>query len=64
MGTATLEAKIAQHLVGLAHKPLFWVFLDVRKAYDALDRGGCLEILRGYGMGNHLARLLENYWKR
>ena len=42
MGTATLEAKIAQHLVGLAHETLFQVFLDVRKAYDVLNRGGGL----------------------
>ena len=36
-GTATLEAKLAQQLSGIAHKPLFQVFLDVRKAYYSLD---------------------------
>ena len=45
-GTATLEAKLAQHLTGIARKPLFRVFLDVRKAYDFLDRECCLELLR------------------
>ena len=38
MGTATLEDNIAQQLSGLAHKPLFQVVLNVRKAYDSLDR--------------------------
>ena len=30
-GTATLETKLMQHLVGLAHDPLFQVFLDIKK---------------------------------
>ena len=60
-GTATLEAKLSQHLVGLAHKPLFQFFLDFFKAYDSLDRGRCLEILRRYGLSPNLARLLKNY---
>ena len=63
-GTAALEANMAQHLAGLAHKPLFHLFLDVWNAYDSLDRERCLELLRGYGMGPNLARLLENYWRR
>ena len=44
-GMTTLEAKLVQQLAGLAHEPLFQVFLDVRKAYDSLDRGRCMEIL-------------------
>ena len=27
------------------------IFLDLHKAYDALDRSRCLEILEGYGVG-------------
>ena len=61
---AIMEAKLSQHLVGLVHEPLFQVFLDVRKAYDSLDRDRCLQLLSGYGMGTNLARLLDNYWKR
>ena len=34
----TLEAKLAQHLDGLAHDLLFQVFLNVHKAYDSLER--------------------------
>ena len=62
--TATLEAKLAHQMAGLAHKPLFQVFLDVRKAYNSLDKERCLELLSGYGLGPNLARLLENYWRR
>ena len=61
---AIMEAKLSQHMVGLVHEPLFQVFLDVRKAYDSLDRDRCLQLLSGYEMGTNLARLLDNYWKR
>ena len=60
-GTATLEAKLAQQLAGLAHELLFQVILDVRKAYDSLDRGQCMEILLGYGMGKRMACLIANF---
>ena len=36
-GTEMLEAKLAHHLDGLAHKPLFQVLLDVRNDYEPLD---------------------------
>ena len=63
-GTAKLEANLDQQLAGLAHDSLFQVFLEIHKAYDSLDRGRCLEVLLGYGMGPNLARLLTAYWDR
>ena len=45
-GTATMDTNLEQQLAGLAHKPLFQVFLGVRKAYDLLDREQCLKRLR------------------
>ena len=39
MGTATLENKLAQKLAGTAHESLLKVFLDIRNAYNFLDRG-------------------------
>ena len=50
-GTATLEAKLLQQLAALREEVLYVIFLDLQKAYDALDRFGCLEILEGYGLG-------------
>ena len=61
MDTSTLEANLDQQLGRLAHEPLFQVLLDVCKAYDSLDMGGCLEIMRGYGLGPKLDQLLKNY---
>ena len=54
-GTARLEAKLSQQLSGIAHEPIFQVFLDIRKVYEYLDKGRCLEVLRAYGMGLNLA---------
>ena len=58
VGTATPEAKLYQQLAGLAHETLFQVFIDVRKAYAPLDRGVCMDILKGYKLGPSMARLL------
>ena len=60
-GTDTLEVKLVQQLAGIAHKLLIQVFLDVRKAYDSLDRGWCMEILRGCGMGQNTAHLISHH---
>jgi hypothetical protein len=49
----------------LAHgtsKPLFMVFLDLKKAYDTLDRGRTLKILEGYGVGENTRRFIERIW--
>ena len=61
MGIATLEAKFAQQLTRIAHKPLFQVLLDTRNAYDYLDRGRCMENLRGYGIGQNTAHLILHH---
>ena len=41
-GTATLEANLLQQLVAMIEEVLYVVFLDLHKAYDALDRSRCL----------------------
>ena len=63
-GTAIMEAKIEHKLAGISHEPLFQVFIDVRKAYGSLCKGRCMKILRGYGLGPKLHRLLHRYWYR
>ena len=37
-GTATLEAKLLQQLAAMREEVLYVIFLDLTKAYDALDR--------------------------
>ena len=63
-GMATLEDKLGEKQSRLSHEPLFQVFLDVYKDYESINRGRGLDILRGYGLGTNLARLLNHYWER
>ena len=46
-GTANIEAKLRQQLSGFVQQTLFWIFLDLKKAYDTVHRGRLLEILEG-----------------
>ena len=63
-GTATLDAKLLQQLAAMREEVLYVIFLDLTKAYDALDRSRTLEILKGYGVGERVQRLLTVYWER
>ena len=63
-GTATLEAKLLQQIAAMREEVLYVIFLDLTKAYDALDRSRCLDILEGYGVGPSARRLLQTYWRR
>jgi hypothetical protein len=37
MGTAIMEVKLNQQLVWVEQEPLYQIYLDLKKAYDALD---------------------------
>jgi len=63
-GTACLEAKLEAQLAFQSGRPLYHVYLDFSKAYDLIDRGSTLTILRDYGMGPRIIRLLEHFWDR
>ena len=63
-GTTTLEAKLFQKLAALREEILYVIFLELHKAYAALDRSRCLEILEGYDMGPRARWLLLTYWRR
>ena len=41
---------------------LHFIFLDLRKAYDNVDRERLLEILEGYDVGPNALGLLKFYW--
>ena len=38
------------------------IFMDLHKAYDALDRDRCLEILEVYAVGPQVCRIFWTYW--
>ena len=63
-GKASMEEKLTQQLTVIVHEPLLQVFINMPKSYESLDRGRCMEILRGYGLGPNLQRLIQRFWDR
>ena len=61
-GTGIIEAKLAQQLAHLEQVPFFGVFIDLKKAFDAMDRERCLQILEMHGVGPNILRLIRNFW--
>jgi hypothetical protein len=62
LAPGVIEAKLAQQLSYLELKPFYGVFLDLKKAFDAMDRERCIMILEGYGAGPRMIRLIRGYW--
>ncbi len=63
MGTTIIEAKLAQQLLYLELKPFYGVFLDLRKAFDVMDRERVIMLLEGYGAGPRMIWLIRGYWR-
>jgi hypothetical protein len=61
-GTGIINVKLAQQLAHLEHTPFFGVFIDLGKAFDAMDCNRCLEILALHGVGPKMLRLIQNFW--
>ena len=60
-GTDTLEANLLQQLTAMREAVLFEVFLDLRKAYDALDRDRALNLLAAYEVSTSMVRIIQTY---
>ena len=58
-----MEEKLVQQLAYREQAPLFCIFLDLKKVYDAMDRSRCLEILEDCGVGPRARRLIHRFWK-
>ena len=46
-GNANLNSKLTQKIITMRETVLHVIFLDLRKAYDSLDRERCLDTLVG-----------------
>ena len=62
-GTAIIEAKLLQSLSVREQEALHMIFLDLRKAYDTLDRARTLDIIEQYGVGDQWLSLLRTFWE-
>ena len=58
-----MEAKLAQQLAFIERPSLYVIFIDLHKAYDAMHRGRCIEILWAAGVGEKALRLITRFWK-
>ena len=66
---AIMEENLEQQLAGIVHEPPLQVFIDVRKACNYLDRGRCMEILRGIAWvliyrGYYIGTGMDRRWYR
>ncbi len=62
-GTATIEAKLHQSLAWRDQCPLYQIYMDLKKAYDAPDWEQMLKILAVYGVGPKLLALQKHFWE-
>jgi hypothetical protein len=62
MGTATIKAKLAQSLAWHDQCPIYQIYFDLKKAYNALDRKQTLNILAAYGVGPKILHLQKHFW--
>ncbi len=53
-GTAAIEDKLTIQIAYMEQHPLYGVFLDLRKAFNVMDRPWCLTILQAYGVGPNM----------
>lgn len=61
-GTAIVEARMNLDYSIQQGRALYQVFLDLKKAYDTLDRQRTLQLLQAYGLGPNLLGILSAFW--
>ena len=57
-----MEVKLAQQLASIKQSPLYGIVIDLRKAYDEMDRERCIEIYVEAGVSPNAVRLIVNLW--
>jgi hypothetical protein len=62
-GTALIKAKRVQQLAWQDQCPLHEIYVDLKKAYDSINRGRMMGILKAYGVGPNLLRLQSLFWE-
>ena len=62
MGNSSHESKMLQNITEMREEVIYKVFLDLRKAYGALNTERCMDILMVYGVCPQTERILQYYW--
>ncbi len=60
-GIATIKAKLHQSLAWRNQCPLYQIYIDLKMAYDVLDREQMLGILVAYGVRQKMLGLQKNF---
>ena len=60
---ASLDANMTHDLAAMREEVLYYIFLDMHRAYYGLYIYRCLGILSGYGVGPRAIHLLWCYWE-
>ncbi len=63
-GTAVIKAKLTQQLAHIEQAPFYGVFINLRKAFKAMDWERCLFILEGHGIGPSMRQLIRHFWDK
>lgn len=61
-GNGTIKAKLLMQLSSVRRKTLYFIFIDLDKSYDTLDRERTSGLLEAYGLGQRACHLLRNFW--
>ena len=61
-GTAVIEAKLTQQLAHIEQTPFYGVFINLNKAFDAMDWERCLLLLEGHGASLDMRWLIRHFW--
>ena len=61
--TAIGEAKMRMQRAACRGESLYQIYLDLRKAYDSIDRAAVLALMRRYGVGPNICRYVMAVWE-
>jgi hypothetical protein len=61
-GTTVIKAKLTQQLTHIEQAPFYGTFIDLKKAFGAMDWERCLFILEGHGVGPSMHCLIHYFW--
>lgn len=61
-GVAIMNVKLMMQIAKRNLDPLFAIPLDIKKAYNTLDRDWTMKVFKDYGAGERTCRILGKIW--